>query len=498
MKSSFDVIEDCKGLLTFDFEKTEAENAYNKVLKEASKDIEIKGFPKGKVPKSIIESSLNIKYLQKEAITKLVDQHLDEALKNHKVKTIQDQSVLSFKDSNFNFENLKIEFYVETLPKIDVFDYKNYKMKLPKFKEKDDFIEKELEKIAIRNAVFVDAKPEDKLEKHDQITFDLIGQLEDGSAFNEYDMTDETANLEDNVLPPTCLENVLGMKAGEEKDIKVEFDDNEKYQENLKNKTIIYKFKLKELKKSVKHEINDELAKKEHYENLEILKEQLEKAKERIELEENQARTKTLLLDKLLIESNFHIPQWLMNKKLNAILQNLIKNKKQEENNEEEDDEEEENTNNIEEFDLSKHKLNDEEIKFMTEEAPLLIKYKFLEALLFEEENIVVSQEEINSALAKYYDFINSIYKRLGHKDLDPKQIFTRETVHMIFIILRTKVLLEKLISFVQIEEIETNNNLDKEIKELKEKYNIIHPISDNSPLSNLLKTDNLSLAGEI
>ena len=155
----------------------------------------------------------------------------------------------------------------------------------------------------------------------DQVVFDFVGKV-DGEAFEGGSAEDYPLVLGSGSFIPGFEEQLVGAKAGEEKDVTVTFP--EEYQaEHLAGKEAVFSCTIKEVKEPVAAELDDELAKKFGAESLDALKEQI---RERLEAEYAGAArqvTKRALLDKLDEMVKFDLPPTLVEAEAKQIAHQL-------------------------------------------------------------------------------------------------------------------------------------------------------------------------------
>jgi trigger factor len=160
-----------------------------------------------------------------------------------------------------------------------------------------------------------------KAEDGDQITFDFLGKV-DGEAFEGGAAEDYPLVLGSNSFIPGFEEQLVGVVAGDEKDVTVSFPED--YQApHLAGKEAVFECKVKEVKKPVAAKVDDELAKKFGAEDLAALKSQIA---ERLEAEyagASRAVMKRGLLDELDKLVSFDLPPSLVEAEAGQIAHQL-------------------------------------------------------------------------------------------------------------------------------------------------------------------------------
>ena len=158
---------------------------------------------------------------------------------------------------------------------------------------------------------FEDRKKGSKAKDGDQVVIDFVGKI-DGEPFEGGAAEDYPLVLGSNSFIPGFEEGLVGVKAGDETDVEVNFPDD--YQaEHLKGKKAVFACTIKAVKAPAKAEIDDDLAKKYGADDLEGLKGQI---RERLETEyagAARAVAKRGLLDVLDGKVEFDLPPSLVN-----------------------------------------------------------------------------------------------------------------------------------------------------------------------------------------
>ena len=169
----------------------------------------------------------------------------------------------------------------------------------------DASVTEALENLAATAQNFKDRRKGSKAKDGDQVVIDFLGKV-DGEAF-EGGSAEITLVLGSNSFIPGFEDQLVGAKAGEEKNVEVNFPDDYGA-ENLAGKAAVFECTVKEVKEPVAAEIDDELAKRFGADDLDALKAQVS---ERLEAEyagAARAVMKRALLDQLDGLVKFDLP----------------------------------------------------------------------------------------------------------------------------------------------------------------------------------------------
>jgi len=168
---------------------------------------------------------------------------------------------------------------------------------------------------------FADRKKGSKAKDGDQITMNFVGKV-DGEAFEGGSAEDYPLVLGSNSFIPGFEEQLVGVKADEEKDVTVNFPDD--YQaEHLAGKEAVFACTITAVKAPADPEINDELATKFGAEDLDALKGQI---RERLETEyagAARAVMKRAMLDELDKMVSFELPPSMVEQEAKQIAHQL-------------------------------------------------------------------------------------------------------------------------------------------------------------------------------
>jgi len=298
----------------------ELEEKVNEKLAEAQPEIEMKGFRKGKVPMPLLKKQFGQRLLG-EAMQETIDGAMNQHFEASGDKPALQPEVKMTNEDWKEGDDVNVEMSYEKLPEIPEVDLKSISLEKMTAKAGDDEVDEALKNLAETAQDFKDRKKGSKAKDGDQVVFDFVGKV-DGEAFEGGSAEDYPLVLGSGSFIPGFEEQLVGAKAGEEKDVTVTFP--EEYQaEHLAGKEAVFSCTIKEVKEPVAAELDDELAKKFGAESLDALKEQI---RERLEAEYAGAArqvTKRALLDKLDEMVKFDLPPTLVEAEAKQIAHQL-------------------------------------------------------------------------------------------------------------------------------------------------------------------------------
>ncbi|WP_438987191.1 trigger factor [Marivivens donghaensis] len=290
----------------------------NEKLIEAQPDIEMKGFRKGKVPMAMLKKQFGPRVLgeaMQDAIDGAMNSHLETSGDRPAAQPEMKMTNENWKEG----DDVVVEVSYERLPDIPEVDFSDVKLERLVVKADDASITEALENLAKTAKSFEDK--DGAAEDGDQVVMDFLGKV-DGEAFDGGAASDYPLVLGSNSFIPGFEAGLVGVKAGDVKDVDVSFPE-EYGAENLAGKAAVFTCTIKAVKAAKDAAIDDELAKKFGSEDLAQLKAQVA---ERLEAEYQgaaRAVAKRSLLDALDGKVEFDLPESLVNAEADQIAHQL-------------------------------------------------------------------------------------------------------------------------------------------------------------------------------
>ena len=298
----------------------ELEAKVNEKLAEAQPTVEMKGFRKGKVPMALLKKQFGQRVMG-EAMQESIDGAMSEHFEKSGDRPAMQPEVKMTNEDWKEGDDVQVEMSYEALPEIPEIDMGKIKLEKLVAKADNAAIDEALANLAETAQDFKARKKGAKAKDGDQIVMNFVGKV-DGEAFEGGSAEDYPLVLGSNSFIPGFEEQLVGVKAEEEKAVTVNFPDD--YQaENLAGKEAVFECTIKEVKEPVAAEINDELATKFGAEDLAALKTQIA---ERLEAEyagAARAVMKRGLLDALDKLVSFDLPPSLVDAEAGQIAHQL-------------------------------------------------------------------------------------------------------------------------------------------------------------------------------
>ena len=283
-------------------EAVKFEEAMKKVYFQNAKYINIPGFRKGKAPMNVVEKYYGKEIFYEDAFNEVAGEAYEVALKENKVEAV----------SRPNIEVVQIEkgkdliftAVVQTKPEAELGKYKGIEIPKIVYTVTNESIESELKQMQERNARLITVEGK-KVVKGNTTIIDFEGFVE-GKAFEGGKAENYELEIGSGAFIPGFEDQIIGMKADEEKEIKVKFPE-EYFSTELAGKDATFKVKVHEIKAKELPKLDDEFAKDvSEFDTLEELKASIKEKQEKQNAEkakyEKQEAAMKAVCDKMKVE----------------------------------------------------------------------------------------------------------------------------------------------------------------------------------------------------
>ena len=240
--------------ITVEIDKELMESGVQKAYLKARKNIMIPGFRKGKAPRKMIEAMYGAHVFFEDGLEEIFPEIYDEAIINQGIKAIGRPSLTDMQISDENIVTITIS--TEVYPEVTLGDYKGLEVEKPEATVTDEQVQAELDRMA-QNVASTETV-ERAAEMGDTANIDFEG-FDNGVAFDGGKGENFDLKLGSGQFVPGFEEQIVGMTAGEEKDIDITFPEN--YAAELAGKPVVFHVKLNKVTVTVVPAQDDEFAK---------------------------------------------------------------------------------------------------------------------------------------------------------------------------------------------------------------------------------------------
>ncbi len=292
----------------------EFEAAINKVYNRQKKNITLPGFRKGKAPRKMVETMYGAQVFYEDAIEESYPAAYEKALEETGIEPVAypKLEIQEVGKDGYTFKAL-----VTVRPEVSIKDYKGMAIAKNEVKVTAADIKNELKPYIDRASRLVSV--ERKAKKGDTAVIDFEG-FKDGVPFEGGKGENYSLELGSGSFVPGFEDQVIGMKAGDEKDIDITFPED--YTPELAGAAVVFKVKVHEVKEKQEPEVDDEFAKDvSEFDTLEEFKKDLgEKLKERRQAQADRD-FETAVVDALIEKLECDVPEAMVDYRADKMME---------------------------------------------------------------------------------------------------------------------------------------------------------------------------------
>ncbi len=324
MKTSVKNLSNTRVLATITLGKDELDAAEQVALVKLSKTVKVPGFRKGKVPASVAAKYVDPALLAQETADNALSKAVAESFIENGIQAlarpeIELKKFVPGQEMEFTAE-------VDVVPPVKLGDYKKLKAEQEKVsvaaKEVDDIIER------MRSGMSEKVEVERAAADGDVVSIDFIGK-KDGAAFEGGAAEDYELELGSNSFIPGFEEGVIGLRAGDKKDLKLAFPADY-HVADLAGADVVFETSVKKVLEKKLPELDDEFAKKagagEDVKTLKDLKADIKRELTAQKESEAGEKYKDALVQALIEVSEVDAPQVLVDDQVQSIEQDTTQN----------------------------------------------------------------------------------------------------------------------------------------------------------------------------
>ena len=250
---SCEKLEKSRVALTIETSAEEFEAAVNKAYLKMRGKINVPGFRVGKAPRKIIEKMYGAEVFYEEAVNIILPDAYEAAVKEQELDVVGYPEV---ELESCTKDGVVFKCTVAVYPEVKLGQYKGLEAPKAEVKVVAADVNARLKEMADRNSRLVSV--DRAVKKGDTADIDFEG-FDNGVAFDGGKGENFDLEIGSGSFVPGFEEQLIGMKAGEEKDIDITFPEN--YAPELAGKPVVFHVKVNEVKVKEVPAIDDEFAK---------------------------------------------------------------------------------------------------------------------------------------------------------------------------------------------------------------------------------------------
>ena len=287
---------------------------------KAARTIRMDGFRPGKVPMSLVQKRFGAS-IRQEALGEIIRDSFYEAVTQQGINPAGFPSIEEVSDKAG--EDMTFTALVEVYPELVLNSFADIKVERPVVDIGEADLDEMIENLRKQRATFEDST--DAAADGDKVTLDFAGSI-DGEAFDGGTSTNFELALGSGRMIPGFETGIVGIKAGEVRDINVTFPSD--YQaENLRDKAAVFKITAHKVSKAVLPELNDEFLTAFGVKDggVEKFREDVRKNMTRELKQAVKNKVKTQVMDALLANNTVEAPKALVGNEINRQREAMFK-----------------------------------------------------------------------------------------------------------------------------------------------------------------------------
>ncbi len=410
-----------QGLLTIEVPAAEVNNALDKAFNKIVKQINEPGFRKGKMPRPLFEKKYGVEALYQDALEIIIPDAYSNAIDEAGIEPV-DYPEIAGTENFAKGQDFTFTATVTVKPEPKLGEYKGLEVtKLPT-EVTDEEVEAQIQEQLARKAE-LEIKEEGAIEEGDTAVIDFEG-FQGEEPFEGGKGEDYPLEIGSGSFIPGFEEQLVGVKAGESKDVVVTFPE-EYHAAELAGKEATFKVTVKEVKTKVLPELNDEFAKEidPEVESLEALRAKIKEQTVEQKKAEAEGALRDELVEKAAANAEMDIPAGMVNTELDRMVQEFGQRLQMQ-------------GMNLELYFQFSGQTEEQLREQMKEDAENRVRVALTLEAIAKAENVEVSEEDITTeldAMASQFGMtVDQIKTALGGTAILENDVKTKKTVELL------------------------------------------------------------------
>lgn len=408
--------------LTATIAKEDVVSGYNKNISKYAKNVQLPGFRKGHVPVKVLEQKYGDS-LKQEVLADLIDESLNQIFAEEESKDIRplpytQPRLDGDKLPEFSTDkDLTFSVVYDVFPSVEVKDFSKIEVKEPQVEIGEKELNEELKAIQERNAVVIDKKEGEPVEKDNIVTIDYKELDDSGAAIpgSEREGFVFTVGTGENIYK--IDDEIVGMKKDETKEISKTYDAKDE-NKDLAGKTKKISVTVKAIKLRNLPALDDELAQdvSEKYKTLDDLKKDISKGLESAKNRKIAELKSQSLLEQLVEKNPIVLPKSMIQAEMESRWRMMAQQFQT-------------TPEQLEKMISASGQSKENMLTQWTGDAEKMLKSRLIVDALIREKNIAVTPEEVEAEFAKIADESGSTIEEVKehYKDARAKEYIIDE-----------------------------------------------------------------------
>lgn len=294
--------------------ETEIEQAYTRTRNKYN----VEGFRKGKAPRKVIESVYGANVFYEEALSEGFYKAYMDILS--KEPTLEPVDAPNLNVKKVDTEGVELEATVVVKPDVKVEKYTGFDIVLKKNKVTKEQLEAEMDRVKEQNVRLVEVERE--IKDGDVANINFSGSVDgvkfDGGTSEDYDL-----GIGSHSFIEGFEEQLIGLKAGEDKDVNVTFP-TEYHVKELAGKPAVFACHVNAVKEKQYPELNDEFASNvSEYETMAEFKAHMEEHLQEHLDEHAKVDAENEIIDKIVENTEVEVPTQMVDNELDNMMKDM-------------------------------------------------------------------------------------------------------------------------------------------------------------------------------
>ena len=294
--------------------ETEIEQAYTRTRNKYN----VEGFRKGKAPRKVIESVYGANVFYEEALSEGFYKAYMDILS--KEPTLEPVDAPNLNVKKVDADGVELEATVVVKPDVKVAKYTGFDIVLKKNKVTKEQLEAEMDRVKEQNVRLVEVERE--IKDGDVANINFSGSVDgvkfDGGTSEDYDL-----GIGSHSFIEGFEEQLIGLKAGEDKDVNVTFP-TEYHVKELAGKPAVFACHVNSVKEKQYPELNDEFASNvSEYETMAEFKAHMEEHLQEHLDEHAKVDAENEIIDKIVENTEVEVPTQMVDNELDNMMKDM-------------------------------------------------------------------------------------------------------------------------------------------------------------------------------
>ena len=327
MKTEFVDVSPTRKEIKIEIEPAAIKQTYDQVSDRYAKQASVPGFRPGHAPRAVVRNRFKSE-IRAEVLQQLIPEAVNQAIDKHALNAVREPDVELENAAGlekFGEEPISVKVNVEVLPKVEVQNYKGLEVTRRVRPITDTDVDEMFD--AFRETSAAMQPVEDRASTTgDTVTVNLVGKFLDNPDQEDLKADDVEVELGGRGVQPEFTENLMGVKADDEKSFIVSYPEDFK-SEGLAGKRVEYTAKVTAVRVKELPEIDDEWARSlgEEFDSVAKLRTKIREDLEKRATQESDHRLRADLMAGLLEQNQFEVPQSLIDQQTSRRLESVVR-----------------------------------------------------------------------------------------------------------------------------------------------------------------------------